>query len=208
MIKATADVHIERKLTHFLGVMTMVVIHALTPSWLAWIILLGIAIPLVAFDFLRLRSEKLNQLTPKLFGLIMRRKELNHITGTTYLFFGTILIFFFFPDPIISLSLLFLACADPLASYVGIKYGTLKVLGKKTFEGTLAAFVVCTMISLLFYSQKNLMTDHWLVVSLLSGLIGAFSELIPLAKIDDNFTQPVLNSLFLYGLFSLYGGFA
>lgn len=208
MIKATADVHLERKITHFVGVIAMVVVHTITPQWLSWMLLVGVAVPLVAFDFLRLRYERLNQITPKLFGLIMRRKELNHITGTTYLFFGTILILFFFPHPIVSLSLLFLACADPLASYVGIKYGTLKVLGKKTFEGSLAAFVVCTLISLVFYNQKGLMTDHWIVVSLLSGLIGAASELIPLAKIDDNFTQPVMNSLFLYGLFSLYGGFA
>ncbi len=208
MIKATADVHIERKLTHFFGVMIMVIVHALTPDWLGWVILLAIGIPLMLFDVLRLKNEKLKQLTPKLFGTIMRRKELHHITGTTYLFLGTILIFIFFPRPIVSLSLLFLACADPLASYVGIKYGTFKVVGKKTFEGSLAAFLVCTLISFIFYAQKGLMSDHYVIVSLFSGLIGMLTELIPLAKIDDNFTQPVMNSLLLYGLFSLYGGFA
>ncbi|MBY0383660.1 hypothetical protein K2X05_00750, partial [bacterium] len=147
MIKATADVHIERKLTHFFGVMGMVLIQVLSPVWLTWVILLGIAIPQISLDFLRLRNEKLNQWMPKIFGSIMRRRELHHITGTTYLFLGTILIFFFFPPTIVTLSLLFLACADPLASYVGIRFGTVKILGKKTFEGTLAAFLVCTGIS-------------------------------------------------------------
>ncbi|MBY0384266.1 hypothetical protein K2X05_03830, partial [bacterium] len=135
MIKATADVHIERKLTHFLGVLFMVAVHAFSPLWLAWIILLGISIPLMILDFWRLKNDKLNEWMPKIFGPVMRRKELHHITGTTYLFIGTILIFFFFPSPIVSLSLLFLACADPLASYVGLRFGTLKILGKKTFEG-------------------------------------------------------------------------
>jgi diacylglycerol kinase (CTP) len=208
MIKATADVHIERKLTHFLGVMGMVLIQVLSPVWLTWVILLGIAIPQISLDFLRLRNEKLNQWMPKIFGSIMRRRELHHITGTTYLFLGTILIFFFFPPTIVTLSLLFLACADPLASYVGIRFGTVKILGKKTFEGTLAAFLVCTGISLAYYHYNKLMLDHWFVAALFSGLIGALTELVPLAKIDDNFTQPVLNSLLLYGLFSLYGGFA
>lgn len=208
MIKALADVHIERKLTHFIGILGMVIVHSLCPQWLCWVILLSVSLPLVFLDFLRLRNQKLNQLMPKLFGLIMRRRELNHITGTTYLFLGTYIILFFFPHDVVSLSLLFLACADPLASYVGIKYGSIKILGKKTFEGTLAAFLVCTFISLIYYHQKNLMMDHWLVVSLLSGIIGAVTELVPLAKIDDNFTQPVLNALILYGLFSLYGGFA
>jgi diacylglycerol kinase (CTP) len=208
MIKATADVHIERKLTHFFGVMSMVVVHWLCPLWLTWVLLITICVPLILFDILRQKNEKLKQLTPKLFGSIMRRKELNHIAGTTYLFLGTIIILFFFPAPIVSLSLLFLAFADPLASYVGLKYGTLKILGKKTFEGALAAFVICTILALLFYRQKNLMTDHWFIVSLISGFIGMLTELIPLAEIDDNFTQPVMNSLLLYGLFSLYGGFA
>ncbi len=207
MIKATADVHIERKLTHFLGVMGMVILHAFSPAWLAWVILLGISLPLMTLDFLRLKNDRLNQWMPKIFGLIMRRKELHHITGTTYLFLGTILIFFFFPPPIVTLSLLFLACADPLASYIGIRFGSVKLLGKKTFEGTFAAFVVCTLIALIYYHHNKLMLDHWFIAALFSGLIGALTELIPLAKIDDNFTQPVLNSLLLYGLFSLYGGF-
>jgi diacylglycerol kinase (CTP) len=208
MIKATADVHIERKLTHFFGVLIMVAVHAFTPPWLGWVILLSISLPLITLDFLRLKNERLNQWMPKLFGVIMRRKELHHVTGTTYLFMGTILIFFFFPPSIVALALLFLACADPLASYIGIRFGTVKILGKKTFEGTLAAFLICTLISLVYFNYKELMLDHWFVVSLLAGCIGALTELVPLAKIDDNFTQPVLSSVFLYGLFTLYGGFA
>ena len=131
MIKATADVHIERKLTHFFGVMAMVLLHALCPPWLTWVLFCSIGVPLVLFDVLRLKNEKLKQLTPHLFGMIMRRKELNHITGTTYLILGTLIILLFFPHPVVSLALLFLATADPLASYVGINYGTVKIVGKK-----------------------------------------------------------------------------
>lgn len=208
MIKAQIDVHLERKLTHVIGVVAMVVAHQLFPSWICWIILLVLGLPLVVFDFLRLRNDYLHQLTPKIFGRIMRRRELNQITGTTYMLIGVAIIFAIFPHDIVSLSLLFLAFADPIASFVGLKYGTHRILGKKTFEGSLAAFVVCVIISTLFFQFKHIMTAHFYVATLIAGLIGGLSELIPIGKIDDNLTQPVINAIFLYGLFYLFGGFS
>jgi dolichol kinase len=52
------------------------------------------------------------------------------------------------------------------------------------------------------------MLDRVIVVSLLAGLIGALAELVPIAKLDDNFTLPVMSSLGLYILFYLFGLFA
>lgn len=51
------------------------------------------------------------------------------------------------------------------------------------------------------------MIDRILIVSILSGLIGAFAELIPIFKLDDNFTFPVVSSIGLWLLFYLFGGF-
>lgn len=206
MIKAQVDIHIERKLTHFFGVLLMVIAHHFTPVWIAWTILIVVGLPLVLLDVFRQRNEKLHLLTIKIFGGIMRRKELHGYTGTTFLLLGTALIFMLFPHDIVSLSLLFLAIADPLASFVGLKYGHIKILGKKTFEGALAAFIVCTLTAYAFFSFKNLMGPHIYVASLLAGLIGCLTELVPVANIDDNFTQPVGNAILLYGLFSLFGG--
>ena len=208
MIKAPIDIHLERKITHIAGAVGMVVVHHFCPEWLSWAILFTLGLPLIIFDFLRLRNDYLHQLTPKIFGRIMRRRELNGITGTTYMLLGTGLIFALFPHDIVALSLLFLAFADPIASFVGLKFGTHKILGKKTFEGSLAAFVICVIVAALFFNFKNIMTAHFLVASLMAGVIGCMSELIPIAKLDDNFTQPVANAIFLYGLFYLFGGFA
>ena len=43
-------------------------------------------------------------------------------------------------------------------------------------------------------------------VALLAGLIGAFSELVPIGKLDDNFVFPVLSATLLTGLLKLFGG--
>jgi len=206
MLKAHVDIHIERKLVHLFGVLAMVVAHHYLSERACWIVLIVLGLPLVIFDILRQRFENLRVLTPKIFGPIMRRTELNNLTGTTFLLLGTALIFLLFPHDIVSLSLLFLAIADPTASYFGLKYGTHRIIGKKTFEGALAAFIVCTVIAALFFHYKGLMLPHIAITSLLAGAIGCLSELIPVGDLDDNFTQPVANSIFLYVLFYLFGG--
>jgi dolichol kinase len=208
MIKAQVDLHIERKLTHIFGVLAMVLVHHLCPLYVTWIIMGVFGLPLIIFDILRQKNDKLKALTPKLFGSIMRRRELHGIAGTTYLITGSAIILLLFPHNIVSLSLFFLALADPLASFAGIKYGTVRILGKKTLEGFLMAFCVCTVTAIFFYYNKRLMVDHLVVVSILSGFIGAFSELLPVGTLDDNFTQPILNAVFLSGLFFLFGGFS
>ena len=207
MIKALADVHLARKATHVSGILLMVIVHALAPLWVTWACLLFIGLPLVIFDFVRLRNEKLNLFTAKVLGGIMRRKELHRLSGTTYLFFGTAVILLIFPKDIVTLSLLFLAFGDPLASFVGVKYGHNKILGKKSLQGSLAAFFICTLIAVLFFFYKNLLVDHLIVASILAGIIGSLSELLPVWDIDDNCTQPILNASGLSGLFYLFGGF-
>jgi len=134
----------------------------------------------------------------------MRDQELKGIAGTTYLLTGVLLIVLIFPKPIVSLSILFLAFADPIASYVGIRFGKDKILGGKTIQGFLAAFVVCLILTFLYLNSSGLSLSRHLVVSIIAGLIGAFAELLPIAKLDDNLTMPVLSALGLSVLFYLF----
>ena len=133
----------------------------------------------------------------------MRQNELDRLAGTTYLITGTILVASIFPHDVVALSLLFLAFADPIASYVGIKYGKDKIFGHKSVQGFIAAFVVCSILTYTFLFLKNV-NEYILVVSLLSGVIGSLAELIPVGKLDDNFTMPVLSSIGLFILFYLF----
>lgn len=206
MIKALVDIHPERKLTHIFGILSMVAVHHFFSLETSWVCLLSVGIPILIFDILRQRIEWLRKLSMRWFGVIMRRREIHGFTGTTYLILGAAFILFFFPHPIVSLSLLFLALGDPTASLVGLKLGTVRLVGKKTLEGSLAAFAVCTIVAYFFYSFHVLMLDHIYIVALLSGAIGATSEVLPLFNLDDNFVQPVINATLLFLLFYIYGG--
>ncbi len=165
-----------------------------------------VALACVFVDVARHQSPRLNRLTLKIFGIVMREHEREGLAGTTYLMVGTFLIIWFFPRPIVTLSLIFLAVADPLASYFGICYGKDKLIGSKSLQGTLAAFVICTLVSLGYLWYSGLMTERLLMVSLLSGIVGALAELIPIGKLDDNFTFPVVSALGLWGIFTVFGG--
>lgn len=158
-------------------------------------------------DLLRKQLPSLNNILINVFAPIMRESEKNKIAGTTYLLNGVLLIMLFFPKPIVILCLLLLGTADPIASFVGLKYGKDKILGNKTLQGSLAAFAISTIVAAVFFFTTNTMTERLMIVSLLSGLVGTFSELIPVAKIDDNFTFPLLCACGLWGIYYLFGGF-
>ena len=207
--KNRSDLHIARKVWHVTGVFTMFLAWFFLPYWLS-MSALGVGwLLFVPADVVRQRNPQVNRTLSNLFRPIMRSNELNRLAGTSYLLTGALVITLFFNRQVVSLSLLFLAFADPIASYIGIKYGKDKIFGHKSVQGFIAAFAVCSILCFifLFYSQVQ---EHLLVMSLFAGLIGALAELVPLGKLDDNFTMPVLSCVglsVLFYFFNLYPSF-
>ena len=206
-MKQKSDIHLIRKLWHCIGILIMAAGYNYYGAHVAWILILTASIIFIPLDLLRQKNEALNKVTLKIFGPVMRRHEYNAISGMTSLFLGCIFLLTLGEPKIITLTLLFLAFGDPIASYFGIRYGKDRILGNKTLQGTIAAFVACTIIAGIFYYLNNIMIERLLIVAPLSGLIGALAELIPIGKLDDNLTFPVVSSVLLLALFKVYGGF-
>lgn len=170
---------------------------------------LGIAMAIVIpLDFLRLRVSKLNRLIFNLLGTFLRREEATRLSGMTHLFIGAFVIIVLFPKHVATLSFLYLAFGDPIASAIGVMYGKDKILPNKSLQGTLAAFVVCALISLVYFNVTGIMHERLVLVTVIGGVIGALSELVTLGKLDDNFTIPVLGASLLWLMFRFFGGFA
>ena len=206
-LRTKADLHIARKLWHFGGVVFIIILFHNLSRANAVQLSTFVAMIFLFFDIARQHSPKTNQLLVKAFRPFMRQYEINQISGNSYVLIGCWAIIVIFPKDIVTLCLMFLAVADPLASYAGLLYGRNKLIGQKTLQGSLAAFFACLIISVLFYTSKGIMTERLLVVGLLSGFIGMISELIPIGKLDDNLTFPIICSTLLYGLFYVFGGF-
>jgi len=205
VLKKRSEIHWARKIWHISTVFAMFMVFQIIPQNICLAILIAASSLFVGLDFLRQKYPALNEWMIHVFGVIMRQSEVNRLAGTSYLVVGVTLVVWLCPPMIVSITLLFLAFADPLASYVGLRFGKEKIWGEKTLQGFLAAFVTCVISAYLFLWMKNYPTDRLLLVSLLAGLIGALAELFPVGGIDDNFSMPVMSSAGLYILFYFFG---
>lgn len=204
--KDRGDIHLARRIWHVLGVMGMFIFCLKLPPRTAEYWAIPISSFLIVFDLCRLYSRRLNRFFTWLFGKVLRECERHKIAASTSMMLGSTLALFIFPKRVVLLSLLFFAFADPLASYFGILYGKDKLIGNKSLQGSLAAFIVCFILAMIYCLHSHLMTERLFIVCLLSGFVGAISELVPIGKLDDNFVFPVLSSALLTGIFYVFGG--
>lgn len=206
-LKARTELHLARKAYHFFGVLIIVALYQTLTREQGVIAICSFTAFFLAIDFLRLRIPTLNRFVYTTLGPFLRKEEARGLSGMAFLMGGALIIIVFFPKHVTMLSFLFLAMGDPISSIVGVRYGKDKILGNKSLQGTLAGFLVCTMISAIYFQTTGIMADRWILASLVGGTIGAFSELVPVWKMDDNFTIPVMSAILLYGMFMLFGGF-
>lgn len=204
-LKQRDDIHLARRLWHFLGVLVIFTLYwFVSPSLAIWLSV-GMSSFMIGFDWARLRNPRLGRFFQWLFNPVLRESEKKKFAASTGMMAGVTVIICIFPKPVVLLSLLFLAFADPLASYFGIRFGKDKLIGNKSLQGSLAAFAACFLLSLGYFSYMDLMTERLFIACLLAGLIGALSELVPIWKLDDNFVFPVMSAVLLTGLYYVFG---
>jgi diacylglycerol kinase (CTP) len=200
-----SDTHLARRIWHFIGVFTMFLIGWRLPTQALRIALI-VTGSLVTLDLMRLRFQWLNRRLIWIFRPVLRAAETERPTGSTYMLLGVTLIAYVFPRPVVLLTLLFFSMADPAAAYFGTLYGKDKLIGPKSLQGSTAAFLVCFVLTLAYCLLFHMMTERLVIVAVIGGLIGAVSELVPVAGLDDNFVFPVLSAALLTPVFILFGG--
>lgn len=198
-LRLRSDLHLARKVWHIsTGLIGLVAYkkNGITPEFAASV-LLTLAVVAFLFELLRLKNEKINQLALVLMKPLMRESERHSVSGLPFYALGVSLALFFFPERIAVLAILFLIFADPIASFIGILFGRDKILPNKSLQGTIAAFSVCyitTIIYGLIYVGPSM---NLLVFAIAAGAIGCVSEMCS-QFIDDNLCIPVLSGLGLY----------
>ena len=205
-LKRHSDLHLARKSWHMTTVMGIVFIHLYVPPNIIDFILIGAWILCLTIELSRLKYKSVNRIMISIFGVFMRKKEIYNLTGLTYLLAGVTLLHLVFPYNISTLSLLFLCFADPIASYIGIRFGKKKILGKKTWAGFWGAFGVSLIASVIFFNVYDIQTSIPIIPLILAGLVGAISEVVSSNILDDNLVIPVLSATLLLGLFEAFAG--
>lgn len=198
-LRLRSDLHLTRKAWHISTGLIGLFIYkksGFSTEQTAFV-LLALAVTAFLLEFARLRNEKFNQLAMVLMKPVMRESERNSVSGLPYYALGVSLALFFFPERIAILAILFLIFADPIASFFGILYGRDKILPNKSLQGTIAAFSVCyiaTIIYGLFYVGPSM---NLLIFAVAGGVVGCISEMCS-QFIDDNLCIPVVSGLGLF----------
>jgi dolichol kinase len=173
-----------------------------------------------AVDCYRLRHSEVNKRFVTSFPLryIIRREEYERLTTIFWFLLGALVTLWFFSRPVAALSLLYLAWCDPMAAFIGKKFGpkNKKAKGRfwngKTFIGTAAAAILGSVITTIFLLCSARPDDGSLlmyafrvmITSGLGGLYAAAAELVKIGDLDDNLTMPVV-AAFLLSLLSPIG---
>ena len=116
---------------------------------------------LVGFELSRFVFPKLNSFLMNIFSKLIRPREKNELSGQMFYALGMFWAFVFLPKVLAVQSILILAWMDPVAGIVGSKWGRvewvqvfekfwnqglteieLKIVGKKTLEGSFSGFLV------------------------------------------------------------------
>lgn len=197
--------HFGRKFYHFVMGLFCASLYAFVLDREQALLTLGIVGGAwICLDLIRLRNPRANELTLRIFGKLMRREELKSISGNTFYILGITTIVFFFPKPIVLLSVLYLAIGDPVAAIVGTLWGRNRLIGKKSLEGAVANLLfsaLATALVAVFYFHFT--PYRTLALAAFGGLISSVVELFPL-PIDDNFTIPVLAAILLSTVNSIF----
>lgn len=115
----------------------------------------------------------------------VERDNEKHFPGKAAIFFfisAIVLLIVFKNSPAIILAALSVQVfADSMAAIIGTKYGKHKIIGKKSWEGTLTCLVV-SIICINFFFPLN--------VAIIAGIIATIVELLPF---DDNLWVPLVS---------------
>jgi dolichol kinase len=206
-LKVRSDIHLPRRIWHFFGVLTIVAIFNMTTRQTSLTLLVLAILILVPLDLMRTKTPWLNRIALNWFDAVIRSSEVHSLSGLSYLLFGTLITVSLFPHNVVTLALLLLAIGDPTSSIVGILYGKDKIIGNKSLQGAVGGFIACTIMSTIFFLSFGVMAERVVLVALLSGFVGAIAELLPIGRLDDNLTFPVIAASLLWVLFYLFGGF-
>ena len=145
-----------------------------------------LAVISVIVELLRLENRSFRKFFYSVFGIMLRRHEMNDFTGASYLLTSAIVCVAFFPKDIAFAAMSFLSIGDTMAALVGIHLGKRKFLNiSKSFEGFLACFISTLIFGLFFLNP---------FIAFFGSLTAAFAELLKV-PIDDNVKIPILSGI-------------
>ena len=139
-----------------------------------------VALIFIVTDFIRLGTKAE-------LSVLFKLKEKNRFSSMTLFLVAAFLTFLLFPAGIPYVSLICITLGDFFSKLIGIRFGTKKLVKKKTVQGSIAFFAG----SLMFCSLAVVLLDVPLLYALVGSAIATIVELLS-ETIDDNFSVSIV----------------
>ena len=199
----------HRKLFHATTISAMGLVVGLAGLERTWALaIVGFfAVVVGGLDVLRLVWPKFNERVLRDFARILRSHEQHQVSSGTWFLAGALGTMVIAPLPLAGLALLFLALGDPVASWVGVRFGRTKLPGGKSLEGSLAFVLTCGVVGTAFLGATG--TVSWTLAPLVAlggALAAGVAEWLPVDFVDDNLRVPVAAGAALTALAGVLGG--
>ena len=184
---------LRRKSIHLLG-LVVPILYFFTSWDLAIIGVGGLVTLAFAAELLKGLVPTFRAIFLRIFSPILRSQERRGgLTGATYFLIGSFLCILLFDKTLAIVCLCFLTLGDLCAALIGKQWGRIKLFSRKSLEGSLACFVVCTAAALLIGLHP--------IVAITGAIVATVIELLPIG-VDDNVTIPLISGLAMHLLIS------
>ena len=184
---------LRRKSIHLLG-LVLPILYVFTTQHTATIAVGALLTIALGVELLKALLPAFRGMFMRIFSPMLRSQERRGgLTGATYYLIGSFLCILLFDKTLAIVCLCFLTLGDLCAALIGKQWGRIKLFSRKSLEGSLACFVVCTTVALLIGLHP--------VVAIAGALVATLIELLP-TGVDDNVTIPLISGLAMHLLVS------
>lgn len=163
----------------------LLTLAALSYAGTFWILELG-----------RRRSGKVNVALMKFFKPIAHEHEARRVNSSTWYATALVLLTLTRSPVLCLIAVGILGVGDPMAAFIGRRFGRIKLLHGRSLEGTLTFFLTgaAVAVALLRLFHPELGLGAALAMSATAALFGAVAELLSL-RVDDNLSVPLAAAL-------------
>lgn len=188
--------HIGRKIYHLAGGLLLLSVYLMLGRTAGLSALSGLLVVVTVADLARLKLPRVNEFVYAHLGRFVRESERSTLTGTPWYFLGLTLALALYGVPAGAYAVIFLACGDVAATTIGERWGSIKIAGAKSLQGT-AAFVVASLaggavMDVFFFPMP-------VAVFAAGAVIAAAVELLP-PWVNDNLAIPVVSGAVMQAL--------
>jgi dolichol kinase len=206
-------IEFRRKAIHLFALIIPAGLYAF-PTRFAVVLLLCVTCAAVAVELLRFGIPAVQRLFMRYFSSFLREHESRTFTGSTSLLISASLCALFLVETdgpwrfsphaknALFYAFSFLILGDALAAIFGKRFGRRKIMGQKTYIGTLACFL--TGMAVYGATRPFMAGDMPWTAAVAGATLTAFLEVLPV-RIDDNLLVPP-PVCFLMVMIQKYGG--